>query len=180
MAVSQESASQTNPDADTFGSSDSQRFRSSTSSSSSSFSVQSHSGEDDWTRVGGGMNVGGRRRRFTTESSCASHQSDHSQVHNVLISVITYLSICLIYRWFWRWTYANFFFLCFFWNFENTGWGHTFHGGWNEFHYVRYAVQKSLEWDEISRHENTLFVYFVDDAASHMAVQEFSQIYVVQ
>lgn len=79
MAVSQESASQTNPDADTFGSSDSQRFRSSTSSSSSSFSVQSHSGEDDWTRVGGGMNVGGRRRRFTTESSCASHQSDHSQ-----------------------------------------------------------------------------------------------------
>ncbi|KAI9563803.1 hypothetical protein GHT06_011269 [Daphnia sinensis] len=84
MAVSQESAtikaSQTNSDAESFGNYDSPRVRSSTlSSSSSSFSVQSHSGEDDWTRVGGGMNIGGRRRRFTTESSCASHQSDHSQ-----------------------------------------------------------------------------------------------------
>nr|CAH0103699.1 unnamed protein product [Daphnia galeata] len=56
------------------------------SSSSSSFSVQSHSDnsgerEDGWTRVNGEMNVGGgtRRRRFITESSCASHRSDHSQ-----------------------------------------------------------------------------------------------------
>ncbi|XP_057378882.1 uncharacterized protein LOC130700905 [Daphnia carinata] len=84
MAVSLESttikASQSNSDADYFGNGDSPLVRSSTlSSSSSSFSVQSHSGEEDWTRVGGGIDIGGRRRRFTTESSCASHQSDRSQ-----------------------------------------------------------------------------------------------------
>ena len=80
------------------------------SSSSSSFSVQSHSdnsgeGEDGWTRVNGEMNVGGgtRRRRFITESSCASLRSDHSQVSNIIVSLITYLSIwffSFIYRWF--------------------------------------------------------------------------------
>jgi hypothetical protein len=85
---------------------DSPRVRSRTSSSSS-FSVQSRSDnsgerEEGWTRVNE-MNGGGtRRRRFITESSCASHRSDHSQVTNVIIFLIAYLSICLIYRCFWR------------------------------------------------------------------------------
>lgn len=73
-------------------------------SSSSSISVQSHSGEDDWTRVNANK-IGGvpRRRRFMTESSCASnHSTDHFTVQNVLFSVTTYLLLCVIYRWFCR------------------------------------------------------------------------------
>lgn len=73
------------------------------SSSSSSFSVQSHSGEDDWTKVGAKIVGGTRRRRFKTESSCASNHSDHFKVQNILLSMTTFILLCVVYRcWFYR------------------------------------------------------------------------------